>query len=71
MAPSKNDKSAAGINGQVAGFGLLLELTRGCAFTQPTSNCLVRGDRRMLRELSRAISRVRDAEEGRDGPHVD
>ena len=55
MAPSKNDKSAAGINGRVAGFGLLLELTRGCAFTQPTSNCLVRGDRKMLRELSRAI----------------
>ena len=29
MAPSKNAKSAAGINGRVAGFGLLLELTRG------------------------------------------
>ena len=29
MAPSKNDKSAAGINGRVVGFGLLLELTRG------------------------------------------
>ena len=28
MAPSKNEKSAAGINGRVAGFGLLLELTR-------------------------------------------
>ena len=29
MAPSKNDKSAAGMNGRVAGCGLLLELTRG------------------------------------------
>ena len=29
MAPSKNAKSAAGINGRVAGFGYFLELTRG------------------------------------------
>ena len=29
MAPSKKEKSAAGTNGRVAGFELLLELTRG------------------------------------------
>ena len=27
----------------------------GCAFTQPTSNCLIQSDRRMLRELASAI----------------
>ena len=40
MAPSKNEKSAAGINGRVAGFGGLLELTRGAPFAQPTGCCI-------------------------------
>ena len=29
MAPSKNEKSAAGMKGRLAEFGLLRELTRG------------------------------------------
>ena len=55
MAPSKNDKSAARINGRVTGFGLKVDA--GCAFTQPTSNCLVQSGSRKVPVTFRALFR--------------
>ena len=63
LKPQASNFEASSLNPQI------LKLQAGCAFSQPSSNCLVQSDRRMLRKLARAIWRVRDAEEGRVCDH--